>query len=325
MAPILAAVFMATHAITADAVPGDGFGIPVDCKLGTSCWIVNYPDAGPGSANLDYRCNHLTYDGHSGTDFAVRDLTAMRQGIWVVSSAAGEVLRTRDGVGDAGLSDAGEARACGNGVIISHAHGWETQYCHLRDGSVAVRPGERVDRGDRLGLVGMSGDTEYPHVELTIRRDGATLDPFSGKEVFSGCGETGQSLWRDDARPAYSASQLVAAGFATGRVELASLQRDAASPSVLSTDAPALVLWVVTLGIEAGDRLRLRITGPDGSTVFDHEKEMERTQIRRLEYGGRRMRGDGWTPGVYIGDVSLVRPGSGGSGDLKVRTSVTLR
>ena len=321
----LAAVSMAGHALSANAAPGDGFGLPVECKLGASCWIVNYPDAGPGSASSDFNCNHLTYDGHSGTDFAIRDLEAMHHGVTVVAAAAGEVLRVRDGVSDRGLEDATEGQGCGNGVVISHGDGWETQYCHLRDGSVAVRPGDMVHRGGRLGLVGMSGRSEFPHLELSIRRNGASLDPFTGREVFSGCGVAGQSLWHEAARPAYSASQVVAMGFATGRVDMASLQRDAASPTVLSTSAPALVLWVVTLGIEPGDFLSLRITGPDGSTVFSQEKEMERTQIRRLDFGGRRVRGDGWTPGVYIGDVSLVRPNSGETGERAARTSVTLR
>ena len=324
-AEILAAVLVAGCATAADAVPGDGFGLPIDCKLRTSCWIVNYPDAGPGSEHLDYRCNRLTYDGHGGTDFAIRDLEAMRHGVRVVSAAAGEVLRVRDGVGDGGLADATEGRGCGNGVVISHGDGWETQYCHLRDGSVAVRPGARVERGDRLGLVGMSGNAEFPHVELTIRRNGATLDPFTGREVFSGCGKAGRSLWHEGAHPSYRAFQVLAVGFATGRVDMESLRRDAASPTVLSADAPALVLWVITLGIEPGDRLHLRIVGPDGNTVFSQERESKRTRIRRLDFGGRRVRGDGWTPGVHIGEVSLVRPGSREGAKRMVRASVTLR
>ena len=315
---------MAGYAASADAAPGDGFGLPIDCTLGTSCWIVNYPDAGPKSARLDFRCNHRTYDGHRGTDFAIRDLAAMRRGVGVVAAAAGEVLRVRDGIEDRGVEGATPGQECGNGVVISHGDGWETQYCHLREGSVAVRSGERVRRGERLGLVGLSGRTEFPHVHLTLRRDGATLDPFTAREVFSGCGAAGRSLWHEDARPAYSASEVVAVGFATGKVDMASLQRDAASPTVLSAGAPALVLWAVTLGIEPGDRLSLRITAPDGSTVYAQEKAMERTRIRRLDFGGRRVRGDGWTPGVYVGEVSLVRPSSGATGE-KVRTSVTLR
>ena len=325
LAGILAAASLGGHSASSKDVSGDGFGLPIDCKLGTSCWIVNYPDAGPESTSRDFHCNHLTYDGHKGTDFAVRDLAAVRRGVAVVAAAAGRVLRTRDGVSDDGSADVSDERACGNGVIVAHGDGWETQYCHLRDGSVAVRPGDSVRGGDRIGLVGMSGRAEFPHVQLSIRRHGTWLDPFTGREVFSGCGVVGRSLWRPDARPAYAASQIMAAGFAIGRVEMASIQRDAASPTVLSIDSPALVLWAVTLGLEPGDLLSLSVTGPDGSTVFSQQKELERTQIRRLDFGGRRVRGERWTPGLYIGEVSLLRPRSGETEALVSRIGVTLR
>lgn len=325
LAGILAAVSLTALSTSAKYVLGGGFAIPIDCALGTNCWIVNYPDAGPESASLDFNCNHLTYDGHKGTDFAVRDLAAVRRGVAVVSAAAGQVLRVRDGMSDDGSAGVPDGRACGNGMLISHGDGWETQYCHLRKGSVAVRPGELVRRGDRLGMVGMSGHAQFPHVHLTIRRNGTPLDPFTGREVFSGCGMTGQTLWHDDARPAYSASQIVAVGFATDSVDMTVIQQDAASPTVLSAGAPALVLWVVTLGIEPGDRLSLRIAGPDGSTVFSRQQKLERTQIRRLDYGGRRLRGKAWAPGVYIGEARLLRPGSGATEKPAARASVTLR
>jgi D-3-phosphoglycerate dehydrogenase len=55
---------------------------------------------------------------------------------------------------DTGLRGEIAGRECGNGVVIAHEDGWETQYCHMRRGSVAVQPGERVARGQTLGLVG---------------------------------------------------------------------------------------------------------------------------------------------------------------------------
>ena len=321
----LALTLAAVPSVGADETPGVGLGLPIDCKLGTNCWIVNYPDAGPGSARLDYQCNHLTYDGHKGTDFAVRDLATMYRGVAVVAAAAGRVLRVRDGMSDDGAVGVPDARACGNAVVIGHGDGWETQYCHLRKGSVAVKPGDTIRRGGHMGMVGMSGRAEFPHVHLGIRRDGTTLDPFTGRPVSSGCGAAGRSLWNADSRPAYAASQIVAAGFATGAVEMKTIRRDAARPAVLGADAPALVLWVVTLGLEPGDLLHLVISGPDGSTVFSHEKELERTQIRRLDYGGPRLRGSSWAPGVYVGEANLLRPGSPAGEEQSIRVELTLR
>ena len=101
---------------------------------------------------------------------------------------------------------------------------------------------------------------------------------------------------------------------------------DATSPVVLGADAPALVVWAVTLGLEPGDRLHLSIAGPGGRTVFAHEKVLERTQIRRLDYGGRRARGSGWPPGVYVGEVRLHRPGlPAGVAERSFRVETTVR
>ena len=103
-AGVLAAASLAGHTVPVDDVPGGGFALPIDCRLGTNCWIVNYPDAAPGTTALDFNCHHLTCDGHKGTDFAVRDLAAVRRGVAVVAAAAGRVLGTRDGMGDVGGS-----------------------------------------------------------------------------------------------------------------------------------------------------------------------------------------------------------------------------
>ena len=50
-------------------------------------------------------------------------------------------------------------KECGNGVVLVHDDGYQTQYCHLKKGSVAVKKGARVSEGDLLGFIGMSGKT----------------------------------------------------------------------------------------------------------------------------------------------------------------------
>src|SRR3712207_7690329 len=49
---------------------------------------------------------------------------------------------------------------CGNGVVIGHGEGWETQYCHLANGSLQVKPVERVRAGQPIARIGLSGQTE---------------------------------------------------------------------------------------------------------------------------------------------------------------------
>ncbi len=140
----LAALLIAT------ATPAVAFelSLPIDCTPGTDCAIQHYFDRDPGDGRLDYMCTHQTYDGHDGVDIRLTDLQAMAKGVAVLAAAPGTVRATRDGMTDVSVAETGvEAVAnveCGNGVMVDHDGGWATQYCHLKNGSIAVRKGERV-------------------------------------------------------------------------------------------------------------------------------------------------------------------------------------
>ena len=189
---------------TLAAVTGPGasaleLGLPLACTPGTDCWLVRLVDhdAGPGFA--DHRCGSLGSDGHEGTDFAIADGRRMAQGVPVLASAAGTVVGIRDGMPDqppeGRIAHPFGDRNCGNGVLLRHEGGWETQYCHLRQGSVLVARGDEVAAGQPLGQVGMSGEANFPHVHLSVRHDGAGIDPFTGGPAGDPCGPTGAPLW----------------------------------------------------------------------------------------------------------------------------------
>lgn len=65
----------------------------------------------------------------------------------------------------------------GNHVVIGR-DGLFVLLAHLRHGSVAVRPGQRVQAGDTVGAVGASGNAVGPHLHLQAM-DAA--DPLSGR------------------------------------------------------------------------------------------------------------------------------------------------
>jgi murein DD-endopeptidase MepM/ murein hydrolase activator NlpD len=50
-----------------------------------------------------------------------------------------------------------------------------TKYAHLAD--AAVRAGDTVRRGDRIGSVGMSGRSTGPHLHYEVLVDGVAADP----------------------------------------------------------------------------------------------------------------------------------------------------
>ena len=316
--------------VAAASVEETGLGLPLVCHLGETCWVANYVDVEPTEAARDFRCKGRTYNAHDGTDFAIRDRAVMEQGVTVIAAAPGTVLRVRDGVEDRALTDEGSKRAiagreCGNGVVLEHDGGWQTQYCHLRRGSIRVRVGERVERGRPLGLVGLSGRTEFPHVHLTVRRNGQVIDPFTGRLQSAGCGGEEKPLWRADAHVSYEYVALYNAGFWDGQPDLEAIRNGRVSNRPLPPTATALVLWVDVFGIQAGDLVRFRIIGPDGKAILDKEEPVDRTQARRFMFAGQRRRADTWSPGTYSGQITLTRALDGHLVERSISRTLTIQ
>jgi murein DD-endopeptidase MepM/ murein hydrolase activator NlpD len=61
-------------------------------------------------------------------------------------------------------------------VVVAHAHGVRTFYAHLEQ--IDVRLGEAVATGQRVGLVGATGDATGPHLHFEVRVRGAAVDPL---------------------------------------------------------------------------------------------------------------------------------------------------
>lgn len=61
-----------------------------------------------------------------------------------------------------------EATIAGNHVVLDLGDGAFVMLAHLRRGSVRVKTGDRVRRGDPLGLVGNSGNSTEPHLHLHV-------------------------------------------------------------------------------------------------------------------------------------------------------------
>lgn len=56
----------------------------------------------------------------------------------------------------------------GNYVILRHAGEEYSQYLHLKPGSVRVRPGDAVRRGQPIGQLGHSGNSTEPHLHFQL-------------------------------------------------------------------------------------------------------------------------------------------------------------
>lgn len=281
------------------AAPPVKLELPIACALGTDCFVQQFPDMDGGPGARDPFCGTAAYDGHDGLDIRILSMRDIAHGIGVVAPAAGTVRGVRDGMEDRlaatpALREAIKGVECGNGVVIDHGGGVETQVCHLRKGSVAVRTGERVQAGDKLGEVGASGLAEFPHVHLSVRRSGRKIDPVSGHGVGSGCHADeamADSWFADDARKAlldHPATAILAAGLAGGPVDYDRLVTDGPPPPPRA-GAPATLAYGWYANLRPGDRLRLALVAPDGSPFMTQVSEpLSGSKAVYSAFAGRR-------------------------------------
>ena len=302
--------------LTAGSAAAFELSSPVDCEVGRDCFIQQYVDHDRGSGARDYACGTQTYDSHDGTDFRLPSLAEVARGTAVIAAAGGTVIGVRDGMEDRLARTAADRaaiadRECGNGVLIDHGEGWQTQYCHMRQGSVAVKKDERVESGSRLGLIGYSGDAAFPHVHLTVRKDGKAIDPFRPDDP-SGCGEAGPSLWSDAAltKLRYRQGEIIALGFAQGAVELEDLETGIVQAQLPSAAAEALVAYVWAINLRQGDAITIRLVGADGDVLANNRAVLDRSKAQYMLFAGRKRPADGWPIGIYKATVDITRNGA---------------
>ncbi|MFT4960405.1 MAG: hypothetical protein ACI92Z_001489 [Paracoccaceae bacterium] len=281
--------------------------LPIDCELGKSCYIQHYVDRDPGPKVLDFQCGDLTYDAHKGTDFAVPTMADMIRGVDVLAAADGQVTGMRDGVADVGYTaenaEASNGRECGNGVVVRHADGWETQYCHMKLGSIKVKTGDQIPQGSILGQVGLSGKTQFPHLHLSVRKDGKVVDPFT-PDIAQSCGPAGQGLW--DHKVLYTPGGLINIGFSNGIPSFEAVKNGTAAQPTLAPDTKGLVVFAYAYGGRAGDIITLQIMGPTGQ-ILNTDVVLEKDQAQLFRASGKRLKTNRWPAGDYTGTVRLMR------------------
>lgn len=287
-----------------------GLGLP-DCVLAQDCFVQQMPDISPDAEVLDPLCGKASYFGHHGWDIRLRSLKDIGRAS-VVSVAEGTVVRVRDGVPDRIFDRFQDkellgGKECGNGVVVEHADGLASQYCHLKQGSVSVRLGARIKKGDSIGLIGASGLAEFPHVHLSIRRAGITVDPLTGLPLGrarEACGDTMDGLFEPSARRMLSRSPttILDVGLARTPPELANLVREGGPPLVKLSEP--IVAWVWAINVEQGSLFRVQLLGPDRTPTIDFKtKALEDRKANYLAYVGGKY---GAAEGVYDLRIELL-------------------
>jgi murein DD-endopeptidase len=144
-------------------------------------WVQLYPDGktyqGDPKDNRHYRAYGA--EVHSVADGVV---TAMKDGI--PQNTPGDpnhaVPITLETVG-------------GNHVIVDLGHGQFAFYAHLQPGSIKVKVGDHVQRGQVLGLLGNSGNSSEPHLHFHLGNANSPLGAEGLPYAFSSYEVQGQS------------------------------------------------------------------------------------------------------------------------------------
>jgi murein DD-endopeptidase MepM/ murein hydrolase activator NlpD len=127
---------------------------------GTFSWPV--PASNRVTSQYGRRWHPIFHENrmHSGIDIG-----GVGYGSKVLASDDGQVMTS------------GYSSSYGNYVVISHGNGFSTLYAHLSKRS--VKEGDKVQKGQVLGLTGSTGNSTGPHLHFEIRKDGATVNPLN--------------------------------------------------------------------------------------------------------------------------------------------------
>ena len=291
------------------------FSFPVDCEAGRDCWIVKYVDVEPRqNIGKDYHCGPHTHDDHKGTDIAIKDMITMEQGIAVKAAENGTVTRTLDNIDDVmpDSEDIAHIRktrtACGNGVFIDHGEGWQTIYCHMKKGSLRVKTGDKVRRGEKIGKVGHSGLATFPHLHFGVFHNNRTIDPFTGHADTEGCGKKGQDLWRTNlSSDLYTVPALIAGGFSAHIPDFDSVRIDSYSPPAFRELKTSLFFWANYYGAQENDIINMEIIAPDGSVFAKKTHKQAQYSARQFYYIGQNAKRGLLQPGLYEGTITITR------------------
>ena len=95
-------------------------------------------------------------------------------GLDMVAHSGEPVHVTADGVVTGVIKS---RKGLGNVVVVSHDGGYVTRYAHLAD--IEVKKGKKLKKGDRIGYVGVSGNSFAPHLHYEVLRDTVVMDPVN--------------------------------------------------------------------------------------------------------------------------------------------------
>jgi hypothetical protein len=204
-------------------------------------------------------------------------------------------------------------KECGNLVVLEHDNGWRTQYCHMAKGSIRVKTGDQVAEGQAIGLVGLSGNTEFPHLHFMVGSAGAIVDPFAFGPALDSCNSGGRSLWATalQARLDYRAREILNYGFAEVPPTMDLVEAGDIKNHPPSRQSGVLAAYIRVIGLQQGDEQALTISSPDGRVFAENATPaLESNKAQYFLFAGRTRKASVWPPGTYAALYRVTRNGT---------------
>jgi murein DD-endopeptidase MepM/ murein hydrolase activator NlpD len=95
----------------------------------------------------------------------------------VISPVKGVIVKVQDGEIDNPIGTKNKNKPFGNYVVIKASENEYVYLAHLKLNSIAVEAGQKMEQGDRIGLCGNSGNSDFPHIHMHVQNESK---PFTG-------------------------------------------------------------------------------------------------------------------------------------------------
>ena len=172
-----------------------------------------------------------------------------------------------------------------------------------------MRKGQRVNTGDVLGMVGLSGNTEFPHVDFSVSKDEKPVDPFSLEP--KACGTPAKALWSSAVltKLRYQQTGVLISGFAATPPQVDMAEAGGYDAQIIPADAENIVFWVQLFGLRKDDQLTLELYGPDKQGLSHSQMVLPGDKADWFAYSGKRRKAVLWPKGSYSALMHLERAG----------------
>lgn len=231
------------------------FSSPVEGNYLKDYYIIQYVDWSL-LGYKDYNCGNKSYEGHKGTDFALKSFAQMDSGVYILAAASGTVVEVADSFYD--RNKALTVIGAGNYIAIKHTNNYYTYYTHLRKKSTRVKVGDAVTIGQRIGYIGSSGYSSDPQLHFEVWNDSIEyVDPFSGN-----CGNP-TTMWTNQF--VYdSVYRIMDKNLIPVIPNIDTLRERYPSKQIFTLKDSVICFWVQESGIKLGDSFSFKWFDPSG-------------------------------------------------------------